>query len=190
MIRAHTDQQPCIALGLWLNRTFVTVTFTGAMPCPEARMAVATSFKLIFATWLLWSMSLIPSAPPSLLEKNTSSVFGTQIGASWANAKVAFAATARMVALGPRIFRKSGWNTWKNGGLELVGLKNSSVADVRKDPLMPSTLNASGSTSCAHSAAVETTPGAVQQSVYGEHDALHRFGRQTDDTHHSLRRER
>ena len=54
---------------------------------------------------------------------------------------------ARMVADGPRILRKSGWKTWKNGGVLFVGLKNSSVADCRKVPFMPRTLKARGLTS-------------------------------------------
>lgn len=84
-------------------------------------------------------------APPALAKK-ISSVSGTQIGASCANRNVGLVATARMFAFGPRIFRKSGWKTWKKGGVVFVGLKNS-VAGARKEPLGPSTLNARGSSS-------------------------------------------
>lgn len=133
-----------------LQPTFVTDTFTAAVPRPAALIAAATSFKLIFDTWLLWAMSLIPSAPPSLLANVTSSVLGSQIGASCAKANVGFAATARTVALGPRMRRNAGSNTWKNGGLVFVGLRNSVNALWRNAPLFPSAAKERGSTSCAH----------------------------------------
>ena len=127
-------------------RTCVTLTFTGGVPGPAASIARATSPRLIFNTRLLWSMSLKPSAPYPL-EKNTSSVSGTHTGASFANAKSGLAAMERMVAFGPRMSRNSGWKTWKNGGDVRVGLKNSVMASLRKEPLMPRTLNVRGSTS-------------------------------------------
>lgn len=62
-------------------RTLVILMLTSPSE-PAAAMARWMSSKLIFATWLLWSISLIPSAPPSLLAKKISLDFGAQIGAS------------------------------------------------------------------------------------------------------------
>ena len=68
------------------NTMFIqTLTFSSFTNPPQA---IDGSHNDVFETWLLWSMSLIPSAPPSLLAKKTSSVAGTQIGTSCANAKV------------------------------------------------------------------------------------------------------
>ena len=117
-------------------RTFVKLTFTADTPGPggTASIARATSRKLIFDTWLLWSTSLRPSGAPSRLAKYTSSVSGTHTGASCANAKSGFAAIARSVAAGPRTSRKSGEKTWKKGGVVLVGLKREVKAEDRKVP--------------------------------------------------------
>ena len=126
------------------------LTFTGDTPGPAASIARATSFKLIFDTWLLWSMSLWPSGDPSRLAKYTSSASGSHIGASCAKAKSGFEAMERIVAVDPRMRRKSSSKTWKNGGVVLVGLKSWVKADWRKDPFTPRTLNAMRLTSCTN----------------------------------------
>ena len=111
-----------------------TLTFSGFTNPPET---IDGSFNDIFETWLLWSMSLIPSAPPSLLAKKTSSVAGTQIGASCANANVSFWDMRRILAFGPSTSRNTSENTWKKGGVSLVGLNGSEL--LRKVPLGPRT---------------------------------------------------
>lgn len=123
------------------SRTFVTVTFTGLPPL--AASAASASRRLSFATWLLWSMSLKPSGPPSLLAKKSSSVVGSNMGASCANAKPGLEAIATMDACGPRMSRKSSWKTWKNGAVVLVGLN---VDVLRKWPPAPRTANDAGGT--------------------------------------------
>lgn len=128
-----------------MRLTAVTVTFKALVLLADASAARATSLRLIMETRLLWLISLKPRAPPSLLAKKTSSVSGTQIGASWAKAKPGFDATTRMDAEVPRtLVTKSGWKIWKNGGLVFVGLKNCVIEDCRKVPFSPRVANDCG----------------------------------------------
>jgi len=64
------------------------------------------------------------SGTNTLLAKKISLVGALNTGASNANpdAKVVFTAIGLTKASGPRMSRKSGWNIWKKGGVELVGL--------------------------------------------------------------------
>lgn len=126
-----------------MTPTVVTGTWIGLL---FAVMAASTSFRLIFPTTLLWFKSLIPSDPPSLLAKNTSSVAGKNIGASWANAKVALCATCRIEGLEPSMDKKERSKIWKNGGAVDVGLKNVSMASSRNVAFPPRTLKDRGST--------------------------------------------
>ena len=103
--------------------TGVTVAFRGLVLLPLITANLLASDKLSFPTWLLVSQSLNPRGPPFWLLKNSSSVSGTQMGASCAKAKLGLTAIARMDGSEPMTLRKPGWYTWKNGGEMLVGLK-------------------------------------------------------------------
>ena len=66
------------------------------------------------------------------------------MGASCANAKVGSDLTERIDGERPRIERKDGSNTWKNGGVELIGLKNVLKVLSRKVASWPRTLEVCG----------------------------------------------
>ena len=86
----------------------------------------------------------MPNAPPSLLEKNSSSVSGIHTGASCAKEKLSFSAISRMEALLPNTSKNEGSKTWKNGGVVPVGLNSSE--SFLNGPFGPITLNDSGLT--------------------------------------------
>lgn len=126
--------------------TSVTGTLTAADELPLEARAASASLRLTFSTILLLSQSLFPNAPPSLLPKKTSSVDGTYMGASWANANVSLEAISSNDGDLPRISRKPLSKIWKKGGAVEVGLKVTLNADSRKGPSSPITAKERGST--------------------------------------------
>lgn len=101
------------------NGTLITGT--------PAAISFSTWVMLILLMWLVWLKLL--SGTKTELAKKTSFVGALKTGASNANPEpnVLLTAICLTKAFFPRTERKSGWKTWKNGVVLLVGLNNEAL---------------------------------------------------------------
>lgn len=131
--------------GQYIKAGLTSCTVRLMFGTPDAR-AIWSSVILILPMWLL--RSSVASGDSTLLAKNTSFVSGTKTGASNAKPKPASGLEAICLTKGecPSNGRKSSSKIWKNGGVILVGLRNT-VVDGRKSEFCSMTANDNGGTS-------------------------------------------